>query len=718
MDQGTDLVYRVRTEGDLKAFEEAKKALVDQKKAYEELGKSTVEVDRQLKRVEATLDSQTAKSVKVAEAWNKAIEKIRSAGGNVDSMVAERNSVLQQGGLKAPGKFTEAFSAFRGAGGGLEGIKEAAGVFGKGPLAAAAVGVGAIEASTEALKEYAKAEQAIVGLDAAMAQRGLLSDENRKRFQELATDMEHVTAIAKGDWINVIQRLVQFGGRPEDMQKSVEGVKNLAGILDGDLQSAALHVGKALSGNFEAFSRLGIQFDEHMTQTQKLAKLWEELAARGGGQLEARADTLAGAWKRFKNGTSDVLESFGHIIASVVPVQAVLYGLGTSLSYVAEKFGFTIAKSNELKNAHKLLADSAADADASAKTFTADMEKQKQAIDGTTAALANYLSKLNEQAGNRKNEIDAKFGLDNAILDKQLKDGKITPQQAAVRKAQLEIDRDRAKADIDSDVREKSKSQIQGAMAGDAESVKQKEEAEKAAKERVKNLEMLQKQREKFEKELDRNIDNAQAEVEKHDRATDESGRHQAELNVEKKKREKEAALKQFDDEYHTDPATIGKARQDAKRAEDEAAATRKSVGDANEERNRQFQTIDEAEASQKRVRENNEKAQRIRAGMAIQDAGTPGQTAQPGAPGTIGGTVTDDEFKKHVPKTQADAKRLEDSLSSAHKYFEAVSTTLSKATNLTEKQAKVLENAIARMKDLDHKIEIVEAQIANMPSR
>jgi uncharacterized protein YlxW (UPF0749 family) len=98
-DQDRELVYRVRTEADLRAFEDSKRALEKQRAEYVALGKATTELDREIKKVDATLESSAAKSLRIAEAWNKNIEAVRRAGGNTDAMVAERNTILHEGGL-------------------------------------------------------------------------------------------------------------------------------------------------------------------------------------------------------------------------------------------------------------------------------------------------------------------------------------------------------------------------------------------------------------------------------------------------------------------------------------------------------------------------------------------------------------------------------------------------------------------------------------------
>lgn len=717
-DGSTDLQINIRTIADVKEVENLRKALEDQKKVCKDLGASYAEVDRKLAAVNATLDSQKVKALQLAEGWSRVIEKTHALGGSADGMVAERNALLQQAGLKPPGRLQEAFSAYRGAGGGLEGLKDAAGVLGKGPLIAATATVAAIEKGAEALKEYATAEERVVGLDAAMAQRGLLSDENRKRFQELAANQESLTARAKGEWLGVESTLVKFGADAENIGESVEGVKNLAGILDGDLQSAALHVGKALEGNFEAFSRLGIQFDDHMTQAQKLSRLWEELAARGGGQLEARADTLKGSFQRLKNGLSDSAEAAGHWIAEFLPIKATMYGLGTSLSWLAEKFGGTIGKSAELKNATKLVADSMAAADQASKTYAENMDKTKQSIDAATTALSNYLTKLNEQSGNTKNELDAKFARDTALVEKQLKEGRITPQQAAVAKAKLEDDHANTAALIDADTREKARAKISETIASENRRVQDKQKAADAAKAELDRLQKLQADRDKLDKRLERDEALAKAEMEGHQKTGDPLGFETRET-YERKKREREIALANFDSDYGVTGGPgayareIGKAKSNADMLKKEFQETAKTVGDANTERLGQVQSIDAQQASAKRVQEYEAQTRRAKASGALQDAG-----AGDGAATIAGPAVSNDAFKRALPQSQAALQQLETRLESGMEYWQAMAASMSRIANMDGRQKEYFRQILARLKDMEEKHDILEAQIKNAPSR
>lgn len=317
----------------------------------------------------------------------------------------------------------------------------------KGPLAAAAAVIGTVAGAfttlTKAVEEYAASQEKVAGLDAAAAQRGLLSDDFRERLQELASQLQDVTAIADDEWYDVLKRLIQFGSTPESIGMDVEAVKNLAGII-GDVSSAANLYSRALQGNFEMFGRYGIAVRDAGTQTEKLRDLQEQLAQRGGGQLEARAQSLNGQWRALKNNTSDLLESIGGLIARTGIVQAVIGGLSNVTSAWAEILGGTVEQldgfNNKVGDTEKALARYRVEMEAVAKLSEAIAAAHQKEV----AALKAKQSALDEVA-------DAQMALDLARVDQAEQAGKISSvgairARSSIRKAAARSKFDREQA--------------------------------------------------------------------------------------------------------------------------------------------------------------------------------------------------------------------------------------------------------------------------------
>lgn len=132
---------------------------------------------------------------------------------------------------------------------------------------------------------------------------------------------------------NVTAQLLTFTNIAGDNFKRTQAVAlDLATVLDGDLKSASIQLGKALNDpvkNLSALSRSGIQFSKEQTavikelaETNRLAEaqtlILAELERQYGGQAEAAAKVGLGALTQLKNSWGDFLEQIGAIMMPVV----------------------------------------------------------------------------------------------------------------------------------------------------------------------------------------------------------------------------------------------------------------------------------------------------------------------------------------------------------------------------------------------------------------
>lgn len=331
-----------------------------------------------------------------------------------------------------------------GGGAASKAIEGVAGII-RGPLAAASAVIaslaGAFATLTKAVGEYASAQEKVAKLDAALAQRGLLSGEFRERLQELAGELQATTAVADDEWLEVLRRLVQFGSTPESIGMDVEAVKNLAGIV-GDVSTAANLYSRALQGNYDMFGRYGIAVRDAGTQTDKLRELQEQLARRGAGQLEAQARSLNGQWAQLKNTTSDLLEALGGAIARTGIIQGVLGVLTNVTSAWAEILGGTVEQldglTNQTGDAERALAAYRSQMEAVAKLSEAIIKSTK----AETEAIRSKQRAIDEVA-------DAQMALDLAQVDEAEASGKISKRGAIRARSGIRSAAARAKYDRD-----------------------------------------------------------------------------------------------------------------------------------------------------------------------------------------------------------------------------------------------------------------------------
>jgi len=406
---------QIKTTADLKAANDLKSALQDQIKAAKSLGQDASGLESRLQAVSGALNSTAANTVRLTAAKKSAANAARLLGKDSTALT----QALSQIGATVPGfqQLSTIFTSLSGAAtGGLVGVL--------GGIAAGLAGVGL------ALKEFAGAEEAVARLDAALAQTGQLTDSYRESLQSLASQLQETTAIADEEWLGVLRQLTQFGSTADTINADAEAVKNLAGIMGGDLQSAAMAVARAMQGNFTMFSRWGIQIDEHLPQVEKLQRLYQELAQRGGGQLEAMSRTLSGQFRSLRLALGDLLEVIGGGAKEAGFFTKILYGLTESAKWLTRILGGTIPQLEGLHNASKKTVTSLSGGSAAADKYSESLKSlttQTNQILNAFDALKDRITGV-ARAQTELTDIDLAEKL--ADIDILEKSGRVSPAEA------------------------------------------------------------------------------------------------------------------------------------------------------------------------------------------------------------------------------------------------------------------------------------------------
>lgn len=328
-------------------------------------------------------------------------------------------------------------------------IGSAVGALATGPIALLAGGVGAIVAgwrgARAALTAYLADSERMAQLDGSLAQQGLLVDRVRRQYIGLATELQRVTAIADDQWLDVLRRLTQFGARPQSIGIDVETVKNLAAVFNGNLNQATLAYGRALQGVFSQFSELGIQIDENLTQTEKLAQLQRIAAERGSGVLEAGARSLGGQFKQLRNEISDTAEGFGRLLFQNTATRLALEFLRAPLQALTEVLPDAAAKTEGLTNRQRSLAESSrltVDAlrrigEQARATADKDLERLGAQIDRLQERFARGFDTEQARLRQQQQLAEAQLALELKRLEIAEKRGEISAPVAAERRFAL-----------------------------------------------------------------------------------------------------------------------------------------------------------------------------------------------------------------------------------------------------------------------------------------
>lgn len=187
------------------------------------------------------------------------------------------------------------------------------------------IGKKAVTAFTEQAQAVAKVQQAIASTSGAA---GLSLSQLRNEAAQLQKKTlfgdEHILN-------NATAQLLTFTNIANDNFLRTQRVAlDLSTVLDGDLKSASIQLGKALNdpvANLSALSRSGIQFStaqkeviKDLAESNRLAEaqnvILNELERQYGGQAEAAA-AVGGGWQQMSNALGDVMEEVGGLITAL-----------------------------------------------------------------------------------------------------------------------------------------------------------------------------------------------------------------------------------------------------------------------------------------------------------------------------------------------------------------------------------------------------------------
>lgn len=191
----------------------------------------------------------------------------------------------------------------------------------------AALGAVSLNLADIQVRSEIKVQQAIKSTSGAAK----LSFDQLKQF---ASELQGKTIFGDEKILNdsTAQLLTFTNLAGQNFKRAQAAAMDLSTVLDGDLKSASLQLGKALNDpvkSLSALARSGIQFSKEQTnviknlaETNRLAEaqslILDELERQYGGQAEAAASVGLGALKQLKNSWGDFLEQIGAILMPVV----------------------------------------------------------------------------------------------------------------------------------------------------------------------------------------------------------------------------------------------------------------------------------------------------------------------------------------------------------------------------------------------------------------
>lgn len=192
------------------------------------------------------------------------------------------------------------------------------------------------------ITKFGEQETAIIKVRTALLSTGQAAGLTLKQLTAEASRLQKNTIFGDETILNdaTAQLLTFTNITGQNFLRTQQAALNLSTVLDGDLKSASIQLGKALNdpvANLSALSRSGIQFSKEqkavinsLVQQNKLYEaqtiILDELDRQYGGQAEAMAGVGVGALVQFKNAWGDLMERVGGGLIKVInPVVQTLH---------------------------------------------------------------------------------------------------------------------------------------------------------------------------------------------------------------------------------------------------------------------------------------------------------------------------------------------------------------------------------------------------------
>jgi len=172
----------------------------------------------------------------------------------------------------------------------------------------------------KAVREFAGQELGERDVTSALIAMGQYTDQYRDQLIKLSDTYQTTTGIADDMWLKSLAQLTRFGMNASNVDRVSEALKNLTGLMDGNLDGATDMLAKAMQGEFGMFSRYGIIIKQTGDQVKDLDAAITAINAKGVGLLEARSDTLSGKWTGMKNQANEVFEAIGKKLSSSLDI--------------------------------------------------------------------------------------------------------------------------------------------------------------------------------------------------------------------------------------------------------------------------------------------------------------------------------------------------------------------------------------------------------------
>jgi len=206
----------------------------------------------------------------------------------------------------------------------------------EGLAALAGLGFGVHELG-EYVSKAVEAGQQLAQLNAALKSSGQSSAAYREELTAQREALSKVTNASADTLVSVQRLLIGFGISRDRMGQATELTLDLASAMGVDAASAAMMLGRALSGQDVSFRGLRLDIDQTLPKTQQITLALDQLSKRYGGQARSAYSAGAPDLVNFQKEMEEVQKALGQLVLGDV-LTPFLKNLGATIDWLRQKF--------------------------------------------------------------------------------------------------------------------------------------------------------------------------------------------------------------------------------------------------------------------------------------------------------------------------------------------------------------------------------------------
>lgn len=199
-------------------------------------------------------------------------------------------------------------------------------------------------AGFKAIDAASAQEEAINSMNSALMLSRNATLDASKGLQEYATELQNTTKFEDDAILTNAAFIQSLGDLSESgLKQAMKATTDLATALRIDLNSAAMLVGKAASGEVGTFSRYGIAIKQGATNAETFANAMTAIQSKFGGMAERDVNTYSGAITQLKNAFGDMLEPIGMAVTKNPQFIAVIKDITKVVNSLSANIGNFLA---------------------------------------------------------------------------------------------------------------------------------------------------------------------------------------------------------------------------------------------------------------------------------------------------------------------------------------------------------------------------------------